>query len=187
MSVTVGRVANYTGSFESAGWRWLGWLYAVSVDVGIIICARFTEWKTTRLALPGFVLLVLASGALSIAHVEPWLVGWGAWVYALLPTVAQALLGFLARDAAGFRKSRSQSEVERQLRAELKEAGAKIAQLREIVEQAHAMAEPSRPIFEEICASLNGNRPQNAQEVNKLLNDHGYYAVPSSTARTWVK
>lgn len=104
MAVTVGHVANYAGSFESSGWQWLGWPYALAVDAAIVICAWLTRWKTTRTwAWAGYFAFVAASGAMNAAAVQPWARSWPewvfAWIYALFPTAAIGLLGFLARQA----------------------------------------------------------------------------------------
>ena len=101
MAVTVGHVAAFTGSMEPQGWQWLGWLYALAVDLAIVMCGAFTRWKTTRAwAWSGYFAFIGASGALNIAAVQPWTqtLMWAAWIYALFPTCAIALLGFLARD-----------------------------------------------------------------------------------------
>lgn len=104
MAVTVGHVANYAGGFEAGGWSWLGWPYALAVDAAIVLCAWMTRWKTTRAwAWAGYFAFVAASGAMNAAAVRPWALPWPdrafAWVYALFPTGAIGLLGFLARKA----------------------------------------------------------------------------------------
>ncbi len=104
MAVTVAHVASYAGSFEPEGWQAVGWFYALAVDASIAICAWLTRWKTTRvMAWVGFFSFTVMSGLLNVSHVKPWQYGgWeaiGAWAYALFPTAAIALLGFLARDA----------------------------------------------------------------------------------------
>jgi hypothetical protein len=104
MAVTVGHVAHYAGSFEDPGFRWLGVPYALAVDAAIVLCAWMTRWKTTRgWAMFGYFLFVAASGAMNAAAVRPWARAWPdwafAWVYALFPTAAIGLLGFLARKA----------------------------------------------------------------------------------------
>lgn len=105
MLVTVGHVAAYAGSFEADGWAWLGLPYALAVDAAIVVCAWMTRWKTTRTwAMFGYAAFVLASGAMNAAAVKPWAQPWpyeffAAWTYALFPTAAIGLLGFLARQA----------------------------------------------------------------------------------------
>ena len=99
MAVTIGHVASYTGGFEPLGQEWLGFFYALAVDASIAVCAWLTRWKTTeRWAWLGYVAFTIASGVLNIAHIAPRAIG--AWVYAVFPTLAIALLGFLARDGA---------------------------------------------------------------------------------------
>lgn len=195
MAVTIGHVANYAGSFETGGWTALGWLYALAVDGAIVVCAWLTLWKTTRTwAWVGYVLAVIASGVLNVAQVRPWSRDFGAWVYAVFPTVAQALLGFLARDAGTFTKSRDSDARVADLRAELKQARAELTGARAEYEQelarlaqARTFKRADKSVYVQLCASLNGNAPADVQAVQDLLNDSGYYAVPGSTARTWAK
>ncbi len=188
MAVTVGHVANYAGSFEPDGWAGLGWLYAIAVDGAIAVCAWLTLWKTTRTwAWAGYILAVVASGLLNVAQVQPWTRDFGAWVYAIFPTVAQALLGFLARDAGTFTKSRSSDERVARLGAELKQAKGELAQARADSAQSHQLKRAKKTDFDKIRAGLNGDAPDGPRGVNDLLNECGYYAVPDSTARNWAK
>lgn len=60
------------------------------------------------------------------------------------------------------------------------------AQVRKL-EQLRAMREPTRADYDELCAGLNGNTPQDARSVNRLLQDNGYYARPDATARSWCE
>jgi len=104
MLVTIGHVANYAGSFEANGWWWLGWPYAVGVDLAIVICAWLTRWQRTQAwAWSGYFSFVIVSGLMNAAAIEPWLEPWPdwlfAWIYSLFPTAAIGLLGFLARQA----------------------------------------------------------------------------------------
>ncbi len=185
--VTVSHVANYTGSFEPSGWNWLGWLYALAVEGTIAVCAWLTLWKTTRTwAWAGYILAVIASGLLNVAQVQPWSRDFGAWVYAVFPTVAQALLGFLARDAGTFTKRRDNDAVTGGLRAELKQTKRELAQVIETAAQSRTLKRAKKADFVNLCAGLNGSAPDTRQAVNDLLNEHGYYAVADSTARTWI-
>jgi len=119
MAVTVAHVASYAGSFEPDGWRWVGWFYALAVDASIAVCAWLTRWKTTRvMAWVGFFAFTVASGALNIAQVRPWDFELFTWIYALFPTAAIALLGFLARDAELLAE---RSEKSRRRRSEQKD------------------------------------------------------------------
>lgn len=96
MLVTVSHIANYAGSFEPDHFGWIGWPYAIAVEVSIIICAYFTKWVTTRrCAWTGYIIFVVASGLMNAGHIQP--TGPIAWSYALFPTVAIGLLGFLYR------------------------------------------------------------------------------------------
>ena len=182
MAVTVGHAANYAGSFEQQGWAWLGWAYAIAVDFAIALCAFYTRWATTRRwASVGYIVFVLASGALNVAYIAPWTHDPGAWVYALFPTGAQALLGFLARDAGRLVKRREAGEAEEKLRGQLRE----LRNENKLLAQARRIREPDRADYEQLCADLNGNTPTTAREVNKLLQDNGFYARPDSTAGSW--
>jgi hypothetical protein len=182
MAVTVGHAATYAGSFEPAGWAWLGWAYAIAVDLAIAVCAYYTRWKATRTwASAGYIAFVSASGVLNIAYIQPWLHEPGAWVYALFPTVAQALLGFLARDAGKLTKRRETSEAEVKLRDQLRE----LRKHNKELAQRRALKDPTRADYDELCAGINGNAPTDARGVNRLLQDNGYYARPDATARSW--
>ena len=104
MLVTIGHVANYAGSFEVNGWWWLGWPYAIGVDLAIVVCAWLTRWQRTRAwAWLGYFSFVIVSGLMNAAAIQPWLEPWPdwlfAWIYSLFPTTAIGLLGFLARQA----------------------------------------------------------------------------------------
>ena len=71
--------------------------------------------------------------------------------------------------------------------AELEHIRAQAAQDVEQAAQRGAMKEPNSAIYARLCAGLNGGAPSTAQDVNKLLNDSGYYSVAGSTARSWSK
>ena len=55
------------------------------------------------------------------------------------------------------------------------------------LEQSRTMKEAGPDDYVRICAGLNGNKPTKAREVNRLLQDNGYYALADSTAKSWVK
>lgn len=96
MVVTVPHVAIYAGSFEPSGSSWLGWPYSLAVEASVIICAYFTKWQTTRLwAWVGYFGFVVASGIMNVGYIQPDT--FPAWTYALFPTAAISLLGFLYR------------------------------------------------------------------------------------------
>jgi hypothetical protein len=96
MLVTVSHIALYAGSFEPDGLSGFGWPYALAVEVSIIICAYFTKWQTTqRPAWLGYFAFVMASGVMNVGFIQPESVP--AWTYALFPTAAISLLGFLYR------------------------------------------------------------------------------------------
>lgn len=96
MVVTVPHVAIYAGSFEPLDSFWLGWPYALAVEASIIACAYFTKWQTTRVvSWIGYFCFVAASGIMNVGYIEPET--FPAWTYALFPTTATALLGFLYR------------------------------------------------------------------------------------------
>ena len=97
MLVTVAHVAAYASSFEPPGAGvLLGWPYAMAVEASIVVSAYFTRWKTTRLwAWVGYFAFVVASGIMNVGYIQPH--DFPAWVYALFPTAAISLLGFLYR------------------------------------------------------------------------------------------
>lgn len=108
MIVTVAHVAVYAGQYEPDGWRFLGVLYALGVEASIAICAYFTAWATTRRwAWIGFVLFTVASGVMNWGYIEP--ATFHGWVYALFPTAAIALSGFLYRQVDVLTKYRHHS------------------------------------------------------------------------------
>ena len=98
MIVTIAHVGVYAGQFEpeGGGGKLLGLLYAIAVEASVAVCAYFTAWATTRKwAWAGFIGFTLASGVMNWGYIEP--TSFPAWVYALFPTAAIALLGFLFR------------------------------------------------------------------------------------------
>jgi hypothetical protein len=74
------------------------------------------------------------------------------------------------------------AESERQYTELERTRAAEIAEL----ERTRAMRAADRDVFRGLCADLDGNVPKTAREVNRLLNDEGYYSVPDSTAASWV-
>lgn len=116
MVVTVPHVAIYAGSFEPSGSSWLGWPYSLAVEASVIVCAYFTKWQTTRLwAWVGYFGFVVASGIMNVGYIQPDT--FPTWTYALFPTAAISLLGFLYRQVdklvqvaeAGKRTGRAES------------------------------------------------------------------------------
>jgi len=101
--VTIVHVTAYAASFEPSLWTaWLGLPYAVAVEMAIIVAAYFTRWeKTQRIAWAGYFAFVIASGLMNVGYLAPEftlsVAAVAAWTYALFPTVAIALLGFLYR------------------------------------------------------------------------------------------
>lgn len=96
MVVTVPHVAIYAGSFEPPGSFWLGWPYSLAVEASVIVCAYFTKWQTTKgWAWAGYFGFVVASGIMNVGYIQPDT--FPAWTYALFPTAAISLLGFLYR------------------------------------------------------------------------------------------
>lgn len=199
MAVTVGHVAEFTGSLEPGGNRWLGWPYAIAVDLAIAACAWLTTWATTSTwAWVGYVLFVGASGAMNVAHVRPWERGAdaiGAWIYAVFPTVAQALLGFLARDAGKFHRRRSESAEMADLRASLKTISAKAADYAQQVARLEAELDGPRDLlgttraaFDAFRATVNGQGAGlTAAQWNVELARAGMAPISESTLRAWIK
>lgn len=97
MLVTVFHVTAYASSFEPVVWlKWLGLLYALAVELSIVVSAYFTRWSSVRAwAWTGFFLFTAASGVMNWGWIEPDT--FDGWIYALFPTTAIALLGFLYR------------------------------------------------------------------------------------------
>lgn len=97
MIVTTFHVAFYAASFEKEGSAALSWPYAIGVDLAVIVCSFFTRWQTTKApAWTGYFTFTLMSGAMNIGWIKP---GWdiAAISYAVFPTIAIALLGWLFR------------------------------------------------------------------------------------------
>lgn len=216
MAVTVGHVASYTGSFEPAGWEWLGILYALAVDASIGVCALLTRWTTTKKwALRGYVVFTLADGIFNVGHVKPWAtdVPITAWVYALFPTASQALLGMLVRDAGAFRKKSDTDEKTTKLRVELRAARAELTQshdrARAVLQETHAelqeahaelrearaelarpreLAKPEYADFVQLCAGMDGQlATMRGKDANLALVRAGFAPISGRTAQDWVK
>lgn len=96
MLVTVPHVAIYASSFEPHSSFWLGWPFSIAVEASIIICAFFTKYQTTKLwGWIGYFGFAVASGIMNVGYIQPDT--FPAWTYALFPTAAISLLGFLYR------------------------------------------------------------------------------------------
>lgn len=97
MIVTTFHVGFYAASFEQDTSAVLSWPFALAVDLAIIVCSFFTKYiVTSKPAWVGYFTFTLMSGAMNIGWVQP---GWNiaAISYALFPTLAIALLGWLFR------------------------------------------------------------------------------------------
>ena len=122
----------------------------------------------------------------------------GQWWLALLFPVAVVGCAIGAQIPRSVERHESAGDDKRKaelrnVRAELKQAlGEKVQeraaweQERARLAQTHAMKRASRADFEKICTGPNGNRPDGVRAVNDLLNESGFYAVPDSTARSWI-
>lgn len=103
--VTITHEAKYAGDFEVIGLQFIGWFYAIAINMAIIVSEYFTQWKSTR--KPAWIVFGIAtvgSGALNIAYVKPWnnsgFDAVFAWIYSLLPTILIVFLGFLSSNVA---------------------------------------------------------------------------------------
>jgi len=110
VSVTIVHEATYAGSFEAPGYEFIGWPYALAINLAIIVGEYFIQWKSARIAAwATFIIATLGSGALNIAYVRPWeYSGFDAffsWIYALLPTIIIVCLGLLASNVAKIAKT----------------------------------------------------------------------------------
>jgi hypothetical protein len=206
MVVTVGHVARYAGGFEAAGWQFLGWPYALAVDASIVVCAWLTRWASTRRwAWRGYVLFVLASGAMNAAAIEPWAQALAveaafAWVYALFPTAAIGVLGFLARQAdegfsASAHKRGAIAAIGTNIGAKLHATRHEAAQVAEPVAPASANlpapAQLPRATIEDwrvIYASMNGDRANLTPDLVTEALAAANLAPPSArTVYHWIR
>lgn len=120
--VTITHEATYAGSFESNGYEFIGWPYALAINLAIIVGEYFMQWKAARIAAwATFFLATFGSGALNIAYVRPWeYTGFDAafaWVYALLPTIIIVCLGLLSSRVGKLARSqetRWEHEIEKE-------------------------------------------------------------------------
>jgi len=101
VSVTITHEATYAGSFETNGFQFIGWPYAIAINLAIIIGEYFIQWKSSRIAAwATFIIATLGSGALNIAYIKPWeYSGFDAVfasIYSLLPTIIIVCLGLLS-------------------------------------------------------------------------------------------
>lgn len=116
IAVTITHEATYASSFEQAGFRFIGWPYAIAINISILVTEFFLQWKTTRRwAWIGFGISTIGSGMMNVAYVQPWLRAdaFFAWVYALLPTAIIVVLGFLS-SGAGSLASRQEARWEKE-------------------------------------------------------------------------
>jgi hypothetical protein len=99
--VTISHEANYAASFEIVSLRFMGWPYAIAINIAIFVSEYFMGWKgTNRYAWWTFIASTLGSGLMNVAYILPWdKSGWNeffAWIYALLPTILIVFIGFLS-------------------------------------------------------------------------------------------
>lgn len=94
--VTTAHVAFYALQFEPTASHFLSWPFALMVDGAILVFSYFTRWQlTAKPAWVGYFLCTAMSGLMNIGYVNPQTVP--AWAYAIFPTLAIALLGWLFR------------------------------------------------------------------------------------------
>ena len=114
-AVTITHEATFAGSFEEPGFEFIGWPYAIAINMAIIISEYFMGWKTSRRAAwVTFIVATFGSGALNVAYVKPWEASnwWDAifaFIYALLPTILIIFLGLLSSKVGKLASSREAS------------------------------------------------------------------------------
>jgi len=103
--VTISHEANYAASFEVESLQFMGWPYAIALNLAIFVAEYFMRWNATRrYAWITFVLASLGSGLTNVAYIHPWDIsgsawnGFFAWIYALLPTLLIIAVGFLSSE-----------------------------------------------------------------------------------------
>ncbi len=146
MSVTISHEAKYAGSFEPPDLEYVGWPYAIAINLSIIISEFFVRWKTTRKwAWISFCVFTIMSGGMNSAWVRPWDLGgidaFFAWSYALFPTLGIVSLGFLASSTA-----KLSDATEKRWENEYKKAKAKEKELKAKLKlklNANAKAKPN--------------------------------------------
>jgi hypothetical protein len=197
MVVPIAHVAAYTGSLERDGWQWVGWFYAVGVDASIAVCAWFTRWQTTRRpSVFGYVLFSLMDGAFNIGYIQPWEKDTpvAAWAYAILPTAAVIVLGWLIRDVGKFSKRKDTADAETaRLRASLKETRAELTQAHTETEQTRAELAQKRTLrdtsFDDFVQLYAGDgatlREMAPSDGNLALVRAGFAPIAESTWRNW--
>jgi len=106
IAITLTRVASLAANTLGAGW--LGWAFAVGLGVGVLVFAYWLKSNGVGIrpaALTSLVIFVVADGLFNGAEVYRHMVAAGTWsdpllrlagiVYALFPTVAVGLLGWM--------------------------------------------------------------------------------------------
>lgn len=94
--VTTAHVSFYALQFEPTASHLLSWPFALMVDGAILVFSYFTRWQlTSKSAWVGYFLCTVMSGLMNIGYVNPQTIP--AWAYAIFPTLAIALLGWLFR------------------------------------------------------------------------------------------
>jgi len=100
--VTISHEASYAASFEIGSLEFMGWPYAIAINIAIFVSENFMRLSSVKnRALWVFIAATLGSGLMNVAYIHPWdIVGWQnqlfAWVYALLPTTLIVLVGWLS-------------------------------------------------------------------------------------------
>lgn len=202
--IPIVHVATFTGGFEPSGYEWLGYIYAIGLDLGIATCAWFMRWKTTRImALVSYFIFVMVDGSFNVAYVEPWKSSntLAAWLYAIFPTLIVSILSILAAmvgklSAKGNRVSAGDAitkAIAKRLglnETESEAEGVTTDEVETTIEQPEPEVKPIKPRihhWRSIRAKLNGNGDNlSTEDVQKLLIDNGFLRAPESTARRWA-
>lgn len=184
--VPIVHVAAFTGGFEPIGFEWLGYVYALGLDFGIAVCAWFTHWATTRRAAWAcYFIFVLTDGGLNVAYVRPWdYTNKFAWLYAIFPTLIVGLLSILARQVDALSARGRKVGVGDAIMSAI---GLQIDTGEHQPETNERQKKADIHQWRKIRAGLNGGGDGlNADGVQRLLSEHGYAPVPTSTARRWA-
>lgn len=198
MIVTVGHEANFIGSFEPAGWAWLGLPFSLGVDLATFVSLYFTRWATTRTwAWRSYVVFVSASGVFNLAYlfgvaaesgrfgrglVADAVLGIGVATVALFPPVAISVMGFVEREAEGLRKPKSKPMTDH---AQSLRAGLMVSGDERTSERLQAFSGNGKRSFSEFAQAMNSGE----LDVTAMTGDQvGEWAgMSAATGRRWKR
>jgi len=183
IAITLTRVASLAANTLGAGW--LGWAFAVGLGVGVLVFAYWLKSNGVGIrsaALTSLVIFIVADGLFNSAEVYRHMVAAGTWgdpllrlagvVYALFPTLAVGLLGWLIGridrlPPAPMRKTAILPRIRLWLAAQVDAAlpPAEVGATQEIAGAAQppvSLAQPAQPAKQYVCAC--GRVAQTPQE-----------------------